>query len=224
MSFWTQRIGGWVGSSWCGCFGGEKIFYPWRESISRFLDGLACRLVTIDYPITIPNNKSKRTRCVSRWMNILWYDILRRIFMLKLAFFSLYKNMFLIYVSLFLSASVFVFSSVSLSLFLKSDNIPSSNVRTADHRALFWMRKGAYFWGAKAAGWWSWQLPVSDAKAYSWSYNITPPYTSMPWCLVRLEGKFTLDFPALLNVSYGSHPILFTIKQATFFLSNANIF
>jgi hypothetical protein len=104
-----------------------------------------------------------------------------------------------------------------LSLFLKSNNILSSNFRTADHRALFWMRNGAYFCGAKAAGWWSWPLPVSNTKAYSWSYNITPPYTSMPRCLVRLEGNFTLDFPALLNVSYGSHPILLPLSKPHFF-------
>jgi len=69
-------------------------------------------------------------------MNILWYDILRWIFMLKLAFYIRYRNTFLAYVPLFLFVSVSVFYSLSLS-FLKSGNIPLSNVRTADHRTLF---------------------------------------------------------------------------------------
>jgi hypothetical protein len=68
-------------------------------------------------------------------MYILWCDILGKIFMLKLIFCILHRNTFLAYVSLFLSVSVSVFSSLSLS-FLKIDNIPPSNVRTAGHPAL----------------------------------------------------------------------------------------
>jgi hypothetical protein len=44
------------------------------------------------------------------------------------------------------------------------------------------------------------------------------------YCLVRLEGNFTLDFPELVKVSSGSHPVLFAIKQATLVQSKASIF